>query len=324
MGKINIALVTGGDVAEREISLKSAQTVYDHLSKSKYEVRIIILEKGKFVDQLSGKALDLNDFSLTLPTAGRINFDLVYQMLHGHPAEDGGLQGYFELVGIPYTGCGILCSAITFSKQATKDYLRNFDIPMAQSRLIFKGQEGSVSSLIEGLKFPLFVKPNKNGSSYGVSKVVQVEELAAAVDNAFLYDDEVIVEEFMKGREFSNGVLNYQGAIKVLPITEIKTTREFFDYQAKYENESEEITPAELKAEEVLACRELTEKIYRVMNAKGFCRVDYILQEGQFKLLEINTIPGMSPNSIIPQQVKAAGLKLSDCLDEIIKEALQK
>lgn len=324
MGKINVALVTGGDVAEREISLKSAQTIYDHLSKDQYQVRIIVLERGKFIDQLSGIALDLNDFSLTLPSSERVTFDLVYQMLHGHPAEDGGLQGYFELVGIPYTGCGILCSAITFSKQATKDYLRNFGIPMAQSRLILKGQEGDFADVVEDLTFPLFVKPNKNGSSYGVSKVNRVEELAAAVENAFQYDDEVIVEEFMEGREFSNGVLNYQGSIHVLPITEIKTTREFFDYQAKYENESEEITPAELREEEVAECQQLTEKIYRVMNAKGFCRVDYILQDGRFKLLEINTIPGMSPNSIIPQQVRAAGLNLSDCLDEIVKEALRK
>ena len=324
MGKISIALVTGGDVAEREISLKSAQTIYNHLSPAKYVVRIIVLEKGKFIDQVSNTPLDLNDFSLTLPQKDRITFDLVYQMLHGHPAEDGGLQGYFELVGIPYTGCGILCSAITFSKQATKDYLRNFNIPMANSRLVHKGQEGDLFTLVGDLSFPLFVKPNKNGSSYGVSKVTRTEDLTAAVALALKYDDEVIVEEFMKGREFSNGVLNYEGSIRVLPITEIKTTREFFDYQAKYENESEEITPAELTPAEVEVCQKLTEKIYRVLNGKGFCRVDYILHDGQFKLLEINTIPGMSPNSIIPQQVKAAGLSLSDCLDEIVKEALQK
>lgn len=324
MGKISIALVTGGDVAEREISLKSAQTIYDHLSKTQYEVRIIVLERGKFIDQLSSTPLDLNDFSLTLPTKERITFDLVYQMLHGHPAEDGGLQGYFELVGIPYTGCGILCSAITFSKQATKDYLRNFDIPMAHSRVVSQVQEEELLTLVEDLRFPLFVKPNKNGSSYGVSKVKRQEDLATAVALALQFDDEVIIEEFMEGREFSNGVLHYQGGIRVLPITEIKTAREFFDYRAKYENESEEITPAELTPAEEKACQKLTEKIYRLLNAKGFCRVDYILQGGQFQLLEINTIPGMSPNSIIPQQVKAAGLNLSDCLEEIVKEALQK
>jgi D-alanine-D-alanine ligase len=317
MKKINIAILTGGDVAEREISLKSATTVFQHLDEEKYNKRIVEWTGGKFIDQITGLSIDFNDFKVP----GLEKVDVVYLMLHGHPAEDGEIQGYFGMLGIPCTGCDILASSLTFNKQATKDYLKGFGVPMAASKLIFKG-DPVIMNDFDHFSLPLFVKPNKNGSSYGVTKVKKREEILSAIEFAFNYDREVMVEEFMEGREFSNGVFRLDHEIKVLPITEIKTTREFFDYQAKYENQSEEITPAALSEQETLVCKELTSKIYQWLGCKGLCRVDYILSKGSFKLLEINTIPGMSPNSIIPQQIRAEGLELSRCLEACVKEAL--
>ncbi|MEY2904944.1 MAG: hypothetical protein RJA52_960 [Bacteroidota bacterium] len=317
MKKINVAILTGGDVAEREISLKSAQTVFQHLDEEKYQKRIVEWTNGRFLDQLTGQTIDFNDFKVP----GLDKVDVVYLILHGHPAEDGEIQGYFGMLGIPCTGCGILASSLTFNKQATKDYLKGFGVPMAESKLLFKSDQVKMEDF-DNFSLPLFVKPNKNGSSYGVTKVKHREDILSAIEFAFQYDKEVMVEEYMEGREFSNGVFRQSGEIKVLPITEIKTNREFFDYQAKYENQSQEITPAELTDEESSVCKELTGKIYQWLDCKGMCRVDYILSKGKFHLLEINTIPGMSPNSIIPQQIRAERLELKDCLNEVIEEAL--
>jgi D-alanine-D-alanine ligase len=319
MKKINIAILTGGDVAEREISLKSANTVFQHLDEEKYQKRLVEWTGSRFIDQLTGQTINLNNFKVP----GLDTVDVVYLILHGHPAEDGEIQGYFRMLGIPYTGCGVLASSLTFNKQATKDYLKGFGVPMAESKLIFKGEPLKIEDF-NHFSMPLFVKPNKNGSSYGVTKVKSQEEILSAIEFAFQYDEEVMVEEFMEGREFSNGVFRQGNQVKVLPITEIKTNREFFDYQAKYENQSQEITPAELSDQETFACKELTGKIYQWLGCKGMCRVDYILSKGKFKLLEINTIPGMSQNSIIPQQIRAQGLNLEDCLNACVEEALSK
>lgn len=319
MKKINIAILTGGDVAEREISLKSANTVFQHLDPEKYEKRIVEWTGRRFIDQLTGQTIDLNNFKVP----GLDTVDVIYLILHGHPAEDGEIQGYFKMIGIPCTGCDVLASSLTFNKQATKNYLKGFGVPMAESKLIFKGESLKIEDFTH-FSLPLFVKPNKNGSSYGVTKVKNRDEILSAIKYAFQYDEEVMVEEFMEGREFSNGVFRLKNQVKVLPITEIKTNREFFDYQAKYENQSQEITPAELSDEETMACKEMTGKIYQWLGCKGMCRVDYILSKGKFKLLEINTIPGMSPNSIIPQQIRAEGLELNDCLDACVEEALSR
>ena len=318
--KKNIAIVTGGDVAERNVSLQSAKNISSELNKDKYNIFIIELNKGKFTLQGTDNQIDLNDFSLNI-NQNHLTFDLVYLMLHGHPAEDGNLQGYFKLIGMPFTGCNLFTSAITFGKQATKDILKKYKVPMASSFLLTKSSSWKKEELIE-LGLPLFVKPNKNGSSFGVSKVKKEEELELAIQMAFEFDDEVVVEGFLSGPEFSNGVFRKGNEIIVLPITEIISENEFFDYKAKYENQSQEITPASLSDELTSKCKAQTKMIYEVLGGSGVVRVDSICVGDTFYFLEVNTIPGMSNTSIIPQQVKAYGMTVSELLDCVIEEAL--
>lgn len=320
--KQNIAILTGGNVAERGVSLRSAKNVEQHINPDKYTPYVIELNGEQLIEQKSGIQLDLNDFSLLL-NQEKITFDLVVLMLHGHPAESGSILGYFELLGIPCTGCDHFVSALTFNKQRTKDFLRPYDIPMADSRLLRKGQAIDLED-IKSMGFPLFVKPNKNGSSYGITKVPDENCILTSTQKAFEFDDEVIVEQFMQGQEFSNGVFRKGDEVIVMPITEIRTENEFFDYKAKYENESEEITPAEISDALTAQCQVRTKRIYELLNCKGGCRIDYILIDGVFHFLEINTIPGMTQESFIPQQVAAMGWELSDFLDVIIKEGLVK
>jgi D-alanine-D-alanine ligase len=319
--KKNIAIVTGGDVAERNVSLQSAKNIALEMDKNKYNIFIIELNKGKFTLQGTDNFIDLNDFSLRTGT-NHTTFDLVYLMLHGHPAEDGNLQGYFNLIGMPFTGCNLFTSAITFGKQATKDILKKYHIPMAHSILLTKNTFWNEEELLS-LGLPLFVKPNKNGSSFGVSKVKSKNELSEAISIAFQYDDEVVVEAFLSGPEFSNGVFRNDNGVEVLPITEIITENEFFDYKAKYENQSQEITPARLPQELTAKCKAQTKLIYEVLGCKGVVRVDSICVDDTFYFLEVNTIPGMSNTSIIPQQVKSQGITVSNLLDYVINEALK-
>ncbi len=317
---LKVAILTGGNVAERSVSLKSAQTVFKHLDDLKYEKYVIELNGTVFSEQQTGAVVNLNDFTLPTPN-GAIKFDLVYQMLHGHPAEDGCLQGYFEVLGIPYTGCDVMASAITFNKQACKDFLCSHNIPMAPSKVLRKGESINWAEL-EALGIPVFVKPNKNGSSYGASKVNAPDQLAGAIDHAFEYDDEVVVEGFLKGNEFSNGVLRRDGEIVVLPITEIVPHNEFFDFKAKYENQSQEITPARLSAEQTALVQSQTKLIYEALGCRGICRFDYIQVGDTFFFLEANTIPGMSEQSIVPQQARAYGWTITELLDAAVDEAL--
>jgi len=305
MKKLSIALVTGGDVAERGISLLSAKTVMDNLDSAKYEARIIDFQKGEFTDVKTRTTLDKSDFTLKLER--KIHFDLVYPILHGSPAENGILQGYLALIGIPFTGS------------------RYYEIPQAPSILIKAGQEIDRNA-IEALKFPLFVKPNQNGSSYGISRINASSDILPAIEKAFQFDDEVLIETFIDGPEYSNGIYRKGEELIVLPITEIipDSSVEFFDYAAKYENKSQEITPARLTPEQTKRCQAHTRLVYERLNCKGICRADYIMMNDEFYFLEINTIPGFSPNSLVPQQAKAIGLPISDMLDSVIEEALNK
>ncbi len=321
MKKLSVALVTGGDVAERGISLLSAETVKHYLDPNKYSARIIDFQKGDFTDVESGVKLNKSDF--TLPLDDLVHFDLVYPILHGSPAEDGILQGYLNLLGIPFTGCDTLASALSFNKQACKTFLMHYDIPQAKSILIKK--DGQIDQdVIADLNFPLFVKPNQNGSSYGISRVNEATEILAAIEKAFQFDDEVLVETFLDGPEFSNGAYRKGDEIIVLPITEIIPDEDvaFFDYKAKYENKSQEVTPARIPEALTESCKSLTKKIYEVLNCRGICRVDYILMGGEFYFLEINTIPGFSPNSLVPQQAEAMDIPINVMLEAVINEAL--
>ena len=318
--KKNIAIITGGNVAERSISLKSAQTVYKHLDSTKYNPYIIELNGHVFTDQKTGAKINLNDFSLAQGQE-TVLFDLVFLMLHGHPAEDGCLQGYFETIGLKYSGCDHFVSALTFDKQACKKYLAKEGVAMAPSVLIRKGDKFDQAE-INNLGLPVFIKPNKNGSSYGVTKVTVSDGICAAVQKAFEYDDEVIIEGFLDGREFSNGVVRDGNDIVVLPVTEIIPQNDFFDYKAKYENESQEITPANLPDEMLADCQAISKKLYQLLYCKGMTRFDYILMDGVFHFLEANTIPGMSEESIVPQQTVAHGWSISKLLDCVVEEAL--
>lgn len=319
MKKLNIAIITGGIVAERGISLKSAKTIYKHLSRKKYNKYLIDFDGKNFIEQSSKKKINKNDFSFT--DGKKVKFDLAFLMLHGSPAEDGKLQGFLDVMGIPYTGCDHFVSSLTFDKQSCKTFLKHYKIPMADSLLIFKGDKIPTAKIAK-MGFPLFVKPNKNGSSYGITKVKTKDEIEKGVNKAFQFDNEVIIESFLKGREFSNGVFKKGDEVVVLPITEIISKNDFFDYQAKYENASEEVTPAKLSKPDTAKCQALSKKLYQVLGCKGMTRFDYIKVGKTFYFLEANTIPGFSEQSIFPQQAVAAGMKISELLDAVVEERL--
>jgi D-alanine-D-alanine ligase len=278
------------------------------------------MESHGWIETNSGKSVDLNDFSLTIG-GQKEKFDFVFLMIHGTPAEDGKIQGYFEMLGLPHSTCDTLTSALTFNKQKCKEYLKAFDIPLAPSVLINKGVIWDENALLD-LGLPLFVKPNCNGSSYGVSKVKKKDELVNAIEFAFMYDKEVVVEAYLHGREFGCGVVQ-EGAIHhAFPVTEIIPKAEFFTYEAKYEGASEEITPAQISDLLSDKCKALSKKLYQVLSCQGVVRFDFILVEDTFYLLEANTIPGMSEASIVPQQALAYGWTIEKLLDVIINNAI--
>ena len=318
---INVAIIAGGDSAERSISLKSAQTIASHLSKNKYNVSTIDVTSAGWKELESNHAVDLNRFSLILGGNELQKFDFAFIIIHGTPAEDGKLQGYFEMMGIPHSACGVLTSALTFNKQMCKDFLRLYHIPMAESIIIKKPvSQKEIES--EKLQLPLFIKPNNNGSSYGVTKVKEWSQFDDAISLAFNYDHEVMIERALLGKEYSCGVVREGNTNHVFPITEIIPEGEFFDFAAKYEGHSQEITPARLDEEQVNQCQARSAFLYTILGCRGMVRFDYILEDGVFYLLEANTTPGMSEASIIPQQAIAYGWTIEKLLDIIITDCL--
>lgn len=326
--KTTVALVTGGFTGESVISLKSADFVNEKLNPELYDVYKIIITRESWyaVDDAGVRhPVDKNDFTLEIRDQ-KIRFDVVFLMLHGSPGEDGRLQGYFDMLHIPYTSCDALTSAITMNKGYTKAVVA--DVPglhVARSVQLFNQGPESLAP-VRNLSLPLFIKPNNGGSSIGMSKVKSWEELPEALDKAFKEDTQVLVEEFISGREFSVGV--YQGAdgIRVLPATEVIPGKEFFDFEAKYTpGVTEEITPGRMSPEERSRVEEIVTAVYRKLNCRGMVRIDYFLQEGtsRFYFVEINTIPGQTAQSFIPQQVRAAGMKEEDFYSELIQVALQ-
>ena len=322
----NIAILTGGDTAERVISLKSAQVVFDNLPSNRYRCFMIDVEGADWHEIHTGAPIDKNDFSLTLPSVpisgDRIMFDCAFAALHGAPLEDGKMQGYLEMLGIPYTCCDGFVSALTMNKHNTKQQLAGTGVPMAKSVLLLKGEKVNSENLL-GMGLPLFVKPNSMGSSFGVTKVKTAAELLPAIGAAFEYDTEVVVESFLAGREFSNGVLRHNGEIIVLPVTEIIPETEFFDFAAKYEGKSQEVTPAEISEVLTLQCQDHSRFLYQFLQCRGVVRFDYILVHDTFHFLEANTIPGISPASIVPQQAKAYGWGLGELFSNLIVEAMK-
>jgi D-alanine-D-alanine ligase len=326
--KKNIALVAGGYTGESVVSLNSAAQVEKNLDTAKYNVYKIIIDRENWnYTSADGKvcAIDKNDFSINIDNE-KISFDCAFIIIHGSPGEDGKLQGYFDLIGLPYTSCDATTSALTMNKAYSKALVSHIEsLNTAKSVQLFSKNDYTDQQLKDLLKLPLFIKPNNGGSSIGMSKVNHWDELSDAITRAFNEGSEVLIEEFIQGREFTVGIYKSQGAIKVLPITEIKTSKEFFDYEAKYtDGVTEEITPAVLSEEQTAKVGEIVKKAYQQLNCKGMVRIDFILESGNndFYFIEINTIPGQSANSIIPQQVRAAGQSVEEFYGNLIEEAL--
>ena len=326
--KRTIAIVCGGDSSEHDVSLRSAQGLYSFFDKVHYNVYVVDI-KGQdwhvnLPDGTTAK-IDRNDFSF-FENGKKVIFDYAYITIHGTPGENGILQGYFELIDLPYSTSGVLVEAMTFDKFVLNQYLRSYGVSVAESLLIRRGYEHLVSDddIMSRVGMPCFVKPANDGSSFGVSKVKNIDQLAPAVRKAMMESDEVMVEQFLDGVEITVGCYKTREKSVVFPITEVVTHNEFFDYDAKYNGQVEEITPARISDDVARRASEITSAIYDILHCNGIIRIDYILtknEEGGLKInmLEVNTTPGMTPTSFIPQQVRAAGLNITDVLTEIVE-----
>lgn len=322
---MNIAVVMGGYSDESVISIRSGQLILNNLDRTKYTpFEVHILPEGWHV-HIDGSKLPINkgDFSFT-KDGKTTTFDVVVNTVHGTPGEDGHLQSYWELLDLPYTGCGFYQSALTFNKRDTLSVLSKFNIPRAKSIYLSKGDAITAEDIVATLGLPFMVKPNQSGSSLGVSKVNDVADLNKALDFAFAEDNDILIESYLKGTEVSVGVLNYSGKTTVLGLTEIVSHNDFFDYEAKYMGKSEEITPARLDAATEQKVRDTAAKAYEALGMSGFSRTDFIVMDGEPHFIEINTNPGLSPQSIFPQQAQHAGIAMSDLLDSEIKMALSR
>ena len=322
----NIAIIMGGYSSEYKISLTSGNVVYNNLDKSKFKgYRIhIFKEKWVYVDEKDAEfTIDKNDFSVTVNNQ-KITFDCVFNAIHGTPGEDGLMQAYFELLQIPQTSCDYYQAALTFNKRDLLSVLKPYGIKSATSCYLNLGDEIKQDEILAKVGLPCFVKPNKSGSSFGISKVKTKDEFLYAVANAYKEDDEIIIESFLDGTEVSVGVINYKGEIVVLPITEIVSENDFFDYEAKYLGKSQEITPARISEEIADKIRTVAKKAYTILKMTGFSRSEFIIVNNEPFMLEMNTIPGLTTESLIPQQAKEAGISLQDLFTNAIELALKK
>lgn len=320
--KKNIAIVAGGDSSEIVVSLKSAEGIYSFIDKDKYNLYIAIVKKGEWAVKLPGgehTPIDKNDFSFR--ENGEVkHFDFAYITIHGTPGEDGRLQGYFDMLHIPYSCCGVLAASLTYDKFACNQYLKAFGVRIAESLMLRQGQSVSNRDVLEKIGLPCFIKPSLGGSSFGVTKVKTEEQIQPAIAKAFEEAQEVVVEAFMDGTEITCGCYKTKDKAVVFPITEVVTHNEYFDYKAKYNGESDEITPARISDDLTRRVQALTSAIYDILGASGIIRVDYIITAGdKINLLEVNTTPGMTATSFIPQQVRAAGLDIKDVMTDIIE-----
>jgi D-alanine-D-alanine ligase len=320
----NIAIIMGGYSSEYQISLISGNVVYQFLDKTKYKAfRIHILKKKwVYVDANDAEfPIDRNDFSVNI-NGTKQTFDCVFNAIHGTPGEDGLMQAYFELLNIPQTACDYYQAALTFNKRDLLSVLKPYGIKTATSYYLNKGDFINTDEIVQKLGLPCFVKPNKAGSSFGISKVKTAAELPIAIEVAYKEDNEIIIESFLDGTEVSVGVINYKGTVTVLPITEIISENDFFDYEAKYQGKSQEITPARISDEMTQKVGEIAKRAYEVLKMKGFSRSEFIIVDDEPHMLEMNTIPGLTTESLIPQQAKAAGISLEDLFTNAIELAL--
>lgn len=322
----NVAIIMGGYSSEYKISLKSGEVVYNHLDKSRYNTyKIHIFTEGWFYvnDQNNRFPVDKNDFSITV-NGQKTTFDVVFNAIHGTPGEDGLIQAYFKLLNIPHTSCNYYQAALTFNKRDMLSVLKPYGIKTAISYYLNQGDTISEEQIIQRVGLPCFVKPNKSGSSFGISMVKESEELLTAIEKAYKEDSEIIIESYLKGIEVSVGVIKYNNETIVLPMTEIVSENDFFDYEAKYEGKSREITPARISEEEKLKVEDVAKRIYTILNMDGFSRSEFILVDGEPFLLEMNTVPGLTAESILPQQAREAGISLNQLFENAVETALKR
>ena len=323
--KKNIAIIAGGDSSEVVVSLKSAAGLYSFMDKERYNLFIVTIVGQTWQVEWSETekiVIDKNDFSFSRKGA-KTNFDFAYITIHGTPGENGILQGYFELINLPYSCCGVLAAAITFNKFTCNQYLKTFGVRVAESLVLRSGQTVSDEEVSLKIGFPCFVKPNVGGSSFGVTKVKTIEQVQPAIAHAFAEGSEVMIEAFLEGTEITCGVYKTKTKSQVLPVTEVVSENEFFDFDAKYKGQVQEITPARISNSLTERVQKLTSAIYDILGCKGIVRIDYIISEGEIiNLLEVNTTPGMTTTSFIPQQIAAAGLDIKEVMTEIIENEL--
>lgn len=325
MNKIRVAVVYGGFSAEFEVSAASGKVVFQSLDRERFEPWLVVIHRDRWAchdDSGTEHPIDKNDFSVTI-NGKPLRFDVVFIAVHGAPGEDGRLQGYFDMLGIPYTSCNAVVSALTFNKNFCKQIISHTGIKVSDSFLLRRGESVDYDEIIAALGLPLFVKPNSNGSSVGVSKVKTADQLPAAVSFAMKHDDEVLVEEAIAGREIACGIFESKGRMMVFPLTEIISHNEFFDYEAKYTpGKSNEITPAMLSEALTLEIQATTVNLYKWMGCRGIVRFDYILSDNGLYFLEVNTVPGFSGASIIPQQAQAMGISLDRLFGMAVENVL--
>lgn len=322
----NIAIIMGGYSSEYQISLKSGEVVYQHLDRSVYQPYRVHILKEKWVlvsDNQEEYPINRHDFSTEIE-GKKIVFDVVFNAIHGTPGEDGLLQAYFDLLGLKHTSCDFYQAALTFNKRDMLSVLKPYGIKTAISYYLNAGDAILEDQIIQRVGLPCFVKPNRSGSSFGISMVKESKDLLPAIEKAYKEDTEIIIESYLKGTEVSVGVIKYKGETVVLPITEIVSDNEFFDYQAKYEGKSKEITPARISEEEKWKVDDAAKRVYTILNMSGFSRSEFILVDGEPFLLEMNTVPGLTAESILPQQAQAAGISLNELFDNAIELALKK
>ena len=323
--KKNIAIVAGGDSSEVVVSLKSASGLNSFMDKERYNIYIVTIVGKIWRVELSEnekRVIDKNDFSFSINGVKTV-FDFAYITIHGTPGENGILQGYFDLIGVPYSCCGVLAAALTFNKFTCNTYLKGFGVKVAESLVLRAGQTVSDEDVAEKIGFPCFIKPNVGGSSFGVTKVKTAEQVQPAIAKAFAEGEEVMIEAFLSGTEITCGIYKTKLKTQVFPVTEVVSENEFFDYDAKYKGQVQEITPARISESLTVRVQKLTSAIYDILGCKGIVRIDFIITEGDvINLLEVNTTPGMTTTSFIPQQIAKAGLDIREVMTEIIENEL--
>lgn len=324
--KLNIAILAGGNSSEANISLKSAAQIAGWLNPDKYNAYTIFIKGTTWLlkhPELGEINVSKDDFSVLI-NGNKLKFDCALIAIHGTPGENGLLQGYLDMMNIPYTTGGVMNSSVTFNKYYCKELVKDTGVNLAKGLLLHRGNKFNTKEIIDYLGLPIFVKPNESGSSYGVSKVKFADDLIPAIENAFKEDKTIILEEFIAGREFSSGVFKSKEKEILMPVTEIISMNEFFDYEAKYQNKSKEVTPAEISDNLMKKMQNLSSEIYDRLDCHGIVRVDYIVDNDKVYFLEINTVPGMSEASIIPQQVRAMGGNMRDMFTFVIEDAMMR